>query len=101
MSQYLGDRLGEDDVPDFDLGDEAVRDALYGGFGHYDDWRSVVLANCTEIVRATMTEKVSEERIKNLAKTHPLYLAFMATHIYGKIEYSRDKKKAAGGGFGA
>lgn len=96
----IGDRLG-DNLPDFDLEDEAVRDALYGAFGHYDDWRSVVLDNCKEIVRATTKEKLTEERVKNLARTHPLYLDFITTHVYGKIEYSRDKKKAAAGGFGA
>lgn len=94
-----GDRLS-DRVPDFDLGDEAVREALYGSFGHYDDWRAVVLANCAEIVRAT-AKGLTVERVKDMAKTHPLYLDFITTHIYGKIQYSRDKKKAAGGGFGA
>ena len=58
----------------------------------------MVLANCKEIVRATTKEKLSEERIKSLAYTHPLYLDFITTHVYGKIEYSRDKKKAAAGG---
>lgn len=96
----LGDRLAEK-LPDFDLDDEAVRDALYGNFGHYDDWRSVVLANCAEIVRATTKEKLVGDRVKDLAKTHPLYLDFLTTHFMGKAEYSRDKKKAAGGGYGA
>lgn len=94
-----GDRL-DDSVPDFDLDDEAVRDALYGNFGHYDDWRVVILANCAEIVRAT-TKGLNADRVKDMARTHPLYLQFITTHIYGKIEYSRDKKKAAGGGYGA
>lgn len=94
-----GDRLG-DKVPDFDLEDEAVRDALYGPFGHYDDWRVVILANCAEIVRAT-TKGLTVERVKDMAKTHPLYLDFITTHLGGKTHYSRDKKKAAGGGYGA
>lgn len=94
-----GDRLG-DSVPEFDLTDEAVRDAFYGNFGHYDDWRVVILANCAEIVRAT-TKGLTVERVKDMAKTHPLYLDFITNHVYGKIEYSRDKKKAAAGGYGA
>lgn len=98
---YPGNRLADGDVPDFDLDDEAVREALYGNFGHYKDWREVILANCTEIIRETSKPKPSEERIKNLARTHPLYLGFLATHFYGRAEYSRDKKKLAGGGYGA
>lgn len=94
-----GDRLG-DAVPDFNLNDEAVRDALYGNFGHYDDWRSVILANCAEIIRAT-TKGLNADRVKDMAKTHPLYLQFLTTHFGGKTQYSRDKKKAAGGGYGA
>ena len=95
-----GDRLGEN-LPDFDLKDEAVRDALYGNFGHFDDWRAIVLANCAEIIRATSKEKLVGDRVKDMARTHPAYLDFLTTHFYGKAEYSRDKKKAAGGGYGA
>lgn len=94
-----GDRLG-DKVPDFDLEDEAVREALYGSFGHYDDWRVVILANCAEIVRAT-TKGLTVDRVKDMARTHPLYLDFITTHLNGKTEYSRDKKKVAAGGYGA
>lgn len=100
-SPYTGDRLSAGDIPDFDIADEAVREALYGSFGHYQDWRAVILSNCAEIVRATHKERMSNDRARDLAHTHPLYIAFITTHYYGKAEYSRDKKKAAGGGYGA
>jgi hypothetical protein len=96
----LGDRIG-DRMPEFDLNNPAVRAALYGNFGHYADWKSVVLANCTEIIRATSKEKLSEERIKNLAKTHPIHMDFMTLHFGGRTAWEDDVKQAITGGYGA
>ena len=96
-----GDRVG-DKMPVFNLNDPAVRAALYGNFGHYDDWREVVLANCQEIVRATtLGNKISEERIKNMAKTHPIYLEFLTVHFGGRAAWEDDVRAVASGRYGA
>lgn len=98
-----GDRIG-DKMPEFDLTNPAVRAALYGNFGHYDDWREVVLANCAEIVRATATLTgihVTDARMKNMAKTHPLYLDFLTVHFAGRTAWEDDVRAVASGRFGA
>lgn len=75
------------DVPLCDTTDAAALEAWYGNFGFAEHWRKVVLASCREIIRAqaALTEtKLSEARIDDLARTHQLYLSFLAEHLDGR-----------------
>lgn len=82
----LGDRLG-DKLPVCNTEDPGQLEAWYGNFGFVDHWRSVVLANCREIVRATFAaknEKISEARIDDLARVNNAYVDFLITHLNGR-----------------
>lgn len=75
------------DIPHCDTRDPAALEAWYGNYGAAESYRKVVLANCREIVRAqaALTEvKLSEARTDDLARTHTLYLAFLAEHLDGR-----------------
>lgn len=74
-------------VPLCDNTDPADLEAWYGNFGFAEHYRKVVLANCREIVRAqaALTDtKLSEARIDDLARTHSLYISYLAEHLDGR-----------------
>lgn len=82
----MGDRIG-DKMPTCDTENPADLEAWYGNYGFADHWRSVVLANCREIIRATRASdqvKITEARIDDMARTHSAYLDFLTTHLEGR-----------------
>ena len=81
-----GDRIGEK-LPAIDTTNPAELEAFFGPFGFFDHYRTVVLSNCREIVRAsaaTQDVKLTEARIDALAHTHGLYLDFLADGLRGR-----------------
>lgn len=81
-----GDRIG-DKIPACDFANPADLESWYGNFGFCDAFRKVVLSNCTEIERAKATaasEKVSETRLADLARTNDAYVDFLITHLEGR-----------------
>ena len=66
--------------------------AWYSGFAYAEHYRKVVLAHCTEILRAGASlqdQRVTEPRLDDLARVHPLYLEYLARHLQGRILYER------------
>jgi hypothetical protein len=80
-----GDKLG-DKIPDCDMTDPAALESFYGNYSFFEHYRKCVLSNCREIVRATVgvSTKLTVDRVDDLARTHPLYLDFLATHLHGR-----------------
>jgi hypothetical protein len=75
------------DVPDVDFNDPAQLEAFYGAFSFFDHYRKSVLSSCKELIRGRAInnkEKLTETRIEDLARTHPLYMDFLATHYEGR-----------------
>jgi hypothetical protein len=75
------------DVPAVDFSDPAALEAMYGNYSFFDHYRKVVLASCEELIRgraAADGEKITEKRIESLARLHPNYLDFLATHYEGR-----------------
>lgn len=76
------------EIPSIDETDPAQVEAFFGNFGHWEHWRKVVLANCAELERAKavgITPKVTEDRLKNLARIHPNYVQFLTDGLLGRI----------------
>lgn len=80
-----GDKLGAK-LPTFDATNPAELEAMYGNFGFCEHWRKVVLANCREIIRATVgtEQKLTVDRTDDLARLHPNYLDFLREHLDGR-----------------
>lgn len=81
-----GNRISKP-LPACDTNDPAQLESWFGPFGFADHYRKVVLANCREIIRATMTikgGKVTESRLDDLAHTHPNYLQFLTDALDGR-----------------
>jgi hypothetical protein len=81
-----GDWL-EQGLPGLDTKDPAQLEAWHGSFGFFNHYRKIVLANCREIVRATLAlhgQKAPETRIDDLARLHNNYLGFLADHLEGR-----------------
>lgn len=80
-------------IPDLESDDPAILAALYSGFSVAEHWRKVVLANCREMIRASMVaagEKVTETRLEDLSRVHPAHLDFMARLLKGRIAWERE-----------
>ena len=80
-------------APERESDDHAVLFAWYGGFAFSEHYRKVVLAQCSELVRADYAnrgEKISEARIDQLARVHPLYLDYLARHLNGRTLYEQE-----------
>lgn len=91
----MGDRM-----PQVDLSNPGDLEAFYGPFGYADHWRKVCLANCRELVRAGASlgkQKISEARIDDLARTHPIYLQFLTDHLHGRRTRERGIREVTGG----
>lgn len=79
-------------VPERASDDYPVLAAWYSGFAFCEMYRKVVLAQCREIVRAKFVAKevrISEARIDDLARTHPIYMTYLATHLEGRELWER------------
>jgi hypothetical protein len=79
-------------VPTWEENDPGRIEALFGPFGHWENWRKCVLSNCEEIVRAKYAlagEKISETRITTLARVHENYLQFLADGLEGRTTRER------------
>lgn len=98
MATEAGDRLTHHTIPDCDPSDPAQLEAWYGNFGWCEHYRKIVLANCREIVRATVgvETKLTVDRVDDLARTHPAYLTFLATHLDGRHLREVEVRKTMG-----
>jgi len=86
-------------VPERDTEDWATLAAWYGSFGYADHWRKVCLANCREIIRAKAAiegVKHTVDRVDDLARLHPNYIAFLTTHLQGRMLWEDEYKRAGG-----
>lgn len=87
-------------IPDVDGQDHATLAAWYSGFAYSEHYRKVVLSNAKEMLRAAVElagQKVTEARLDDLARIHPTYLSYLATHLHGRIQW--EKEFLAQGGF--
>lgn len=90
-------------LPVVDTTDPAQLAAFYSGHGSsfYDQWRKVLLANLREILRAQHTmnnEKVSETRLDDESRVHPIHLEFMREHLEGRAIWEAEAAKQGRGG---
>src|SRR5690242_10141697 len=88
-------------VPTRESDDEATLAAWYfgGAASTYEHYRSVTLAECKEIIRARYAvskQRISEDRIKDLAHTHENYLEYLRVHLEGRIKWHTIYKTSAG-----
>jgi hypothetical protein len=84
-------------APERDTEDWATLAAWYSGFPFWEAWRKVVLAQCREIIRAKHVDvKISEARIDDLARLHPIYLDFLRRHLEGRQLWEHEHKQAGG-----
>jgi hypothetical protein len=73
--------------------------ALYSGFAYAEHWRKVVLASCTEAIRAGASlqkQRISEARLKDMARVHPAYLSYLERHLRGRMAWEAEVKKEGG-----
>lgn len=85
------------DVPGVDFSNPAELEAFYGNFSFFDHYRKSVLASCCEVIRgkaAANGEKITETRIEQLARIHPMYLDFLATHYEGRTQREDNVRKS-------
>lgn len=66
--------------------------AFYSGYAFYEAYRKIVLASCKEAIRAKYLmngQKITQDRLDDLAHLHDSYLDFMTRHLGGRKEYER------------
>ena len=66
--------------------------AFYSGYAFYESYRKIVLASCKEVIRAKYlmaNQKITQDRIDDLAHLHLAYLDFIARHLVGRKAYER------------
>lgn len=86
-------------APDRESDDPAVLAAWYSGWAFAEVYRKVVLAQCREIVRAQYVlrkERITEARLDDLARTHPIYLSYLEKHLRGRILWEEEVKREGG-----
>lgn len=86
--------------PERESDDHAVLAAWYSGFAFNEHYRKCVLAQCRELVRADYAlreEKVSEARLDDLGRLHPLYLDYLARHLHGRTLWEQEVMAMGGG----
>jgi hypothetical protein len=79
-------------VPDRESDAPEVLAAWYSGFSFAEHYRKVVQAQSRELVRAQYAanaEKITEARLDDLARLHPLYLDFLARHLTGRQKWEK------------
>jgi hypothetical protein len=77
-------------IPEPDGEDHATLAAWFSGFSYSEHYRKVVLSQCKETLRAgaaLTNQKVTETRLEDLARVHPLYLDYLARHLQGRIKW--------------
>ena|SRR5687767_15779867 len=75
-------------APERESDDYPVLAAWYSGFAFAEHYRKVTLAQCREILRAKYRgEKITEARLEDLSRTHPIYLDYLSTHLKGRTEW--------------
>ena len=86
-------------APDRESDDYAVLAAWYSGFAYAEHYRKVVQPQCRELVRgtyATKGEKITEARLDDLARLHPIYLDYLARHLAGRTKWEAEYRAAGG-----
>jgi len=74
-------------LPECDLNNPADVEAWYGNYSFFDHYRKCVLADCKEIERAKAVlsgEKMTVDRLDDLARKSDIYLTFLAKHLAGR-----------------
>jgi hypothetical protein len=75
--------------------------AWYSGFAFAEHYRKVAQAQARELVRAEYAakgEKVTESRLDDLGRLHPLYLDYLLTHLQGRVKWEREFLQRHGAG---
>lgn len=86
-------------IPERETEDYPTLAAWYSGYSFAEHYRKVVQAQCQEIVRAKGAvdgQKLTEARIEALARLHPIYLDYLATHLRGRILWEAEYRAAGG-----
>lgn len=94
-------KVGGVEIPELVSDDPAALAAFYSGYAFFEMWRKVLLSNCRETIRAQMTlaeTKITESRLDDLGHLHPAYLAYLTTHLQGRIKWEREAAKRGFGG---
>ena len=77
-------------APERETDDYPTLASWYSGFSFCEHYRKVVLAQTRELVRAEYAaaeQKITEARLDDLARTHKLYLDYLAVHLKGRAEW--------------
>jgi hypothetical protein len=84
-------------APERESDDYPVLAAWYSQFSFCEHYRKVVLAQTRELIRAQYAakpteaeRKVTETRLDDLARTHPLYLDYLAVHLRGRALWEHE-----------
>lgn len=86
-------------APDRESDAPEVLSAWYSGFAYAETYRKVVLAQCKELVRARYAagdQKISEARIEDLSRQHPIYLDYLVRHLKGRQLYELQARADGG-----
>ena len=86
-------------APDRESDDHAVLAAWYSGWAYAETYRKTVLAQCRELVRAKAAaagKKMTEARVDDLARTHPVYLSYLEKHLRGRVLWEEEVKRQGG-----
>ncbi len=71
-------------IPFCDTSNPGDLEAWFGNFGYADHFRKVVLASCREIARSRSTDKLSEAKLDDLARTSDIYVDFLIQCLNGR-----------------
>lgn len=80
-------------IPDRESDAPEVLAAWYSGFAFAEHYRKVCLSLARELVRAQFAakkEKVTESRLDDLSRIHPLYLDYLARHLEGRTKWEHE-----------
>lgn len=80
-------------APERESDDYPTLASWYSGFSFCEHYRKVMLAQVREIVRAEFAaaeQKITEARLDDLARTHTLYLDYLATHLKGRALWEQE-----------
>ena len=87
---YTDTETGEEiaGLPACDITDPAALESYYGNFGFFEHFRKCVLSSCKELerVKAVVSgEKVTVDRLDDLARTSDTYTSFLVANLQGRI----------------
>jgi hypothetical protein len=83
-------KIGSVSIPDPDGEEYHDLAAWYSGFAYAEHYRHVVLSAIREMLRAGNAiggKKMTEARLEDASRSHPLYLEFLEKHLRGRIRW--------------